>query len=211
MAMPITPSYTPPLNSFVGPYTTKEEFISNWQTVRHLRLNPYLEKSSLCPLTTPMHRAAKLGNVELIDFFALVGGTELLTLEDLCYQTPLKCAVSCEDAERGYLATKKLLQLGTPVNSCGSNNPSLIYRTPLESALMDGKIKIAALLIKMGGIVPWEHYKYEHLKDRGCDLQDEYVKTKYYSEKIKAAYEAAEKEAATMENLTLEMEAPSKI
>ena len=132
--------------------------------------------------TTVLSTAALVGNVALITFIVETGGKDLLYLEDV-YGAPLHSACVCSNLENGYLAAKRLIQLGSPVNIANvveqENSDGSIQLdfkvTPLEMALLLGNIQITTLLLRLGGIARLDH----------C------------SEKSKATLEAAKKEIMT--------------
>lgn len=151
---------------------------------------------------TALHLAAIRGNVDLIDYIVKLGGKKLLFIHTTNGNSPLHHACVCEDKEAGYLAAKKLIQLGSPVNIGKKFNwpdddsrkmediqkwegVKDIWKTPLESALYfnyDDVInsKILKLLVRMGGIarkgmICKEAYKnYQKLKIDNKKILDIY-------------------------------------
>ena len=105
---------------------------------------------------TALAVAASKGNIPLIEHIFAIGGKSLLFMANFSHETPLHCACACEDQEKGYLAAKKLIQLGTPVNIAekleidGGNG--FYFQKPLDTALANGNIKIATMLLRLGGI-----------------------------------------------------------
>ena len=94
-------------------------------------------------------RAANKGNLDLIDLIVEIGGKTILNVGNQQGEAPLHSAILCSDPEKGYLAVKKLIDLGSPVNIIQQSTHAV---TPLESALNNGCIKIAILLLRFGGI-----------------------------------------------------------
>lgn len=99
---------------------------------------------------------AQEGNFALIDHIVKDEGTSLLTVANRHGYAPLHCAILCENPENGYLAAKKLVQLGTPINLVHQfedvTTGIIIGETPLELALLRGKTKIATMLLRLGGL-----------------------------------------------------------
>lgn len=100
-----------------------------------------------------------------------VSDKRLLRLGDAIGRTPLHYTCLCLNAENGYLAAKKLIQLGSPINLVKKferkdhrGNIQIDFSdTPLEFALRNGAIKIAALLLRLEGIArPELFYNKEH-------------------------------------------------
>ena len=88
--------------------------------------------------------------------------------------TPLHLASTCEDKEKGYLAAKTLVKMGSPVNIAqyiDSPNLSGFFVTPLDTALEEENIKIATFLLRQGGIALW--YDGENLAIAKKDIMEE--------------------------------------
>jgi hypothetical protein len=111
---------------------------------------------------TVLAKAAEMGNVALIEHIVNIGGKVLLLIGNNSNYwpiSPLHCACKCVDLQAGFFAAKKLIQLGTSINLVGrlmcnrGNGYTLEFTsTPLEKALELGCTKIAAMLLRLGGI-----------------------------------------------------------
>ena len=118
-----------------------------------------------CDGLTALALAALEGNVALITFIVKTGGKDLLLIGD-CFGTPLHWACLCSNKEKGYLAAKKLIQLGSPVNIANvleqKNSDGILqldFRdTPFETALQRECIQIATMILRLGGIARPDHY-----------------------------------------------------
>ena len=138
----------------IKPYTTPDHFLEL------LKVNPeYTLNMAGHNGETALSKAARVGNVDLIDFIVKIGRNILLREGDHTGKSPLHYASLCLIPENGYLAAKRLLQLESPINIVKSLD---IGDTPLETALNKERIKIAILLLRLGGIT-----RSEHLQDNG--------------------------------------------
>ena len=149
--------------------TTVDEFVEQWKKHPEWSLKEAgKNKSSSLFATfsaTPLHYAAFHGNVELIVFLVNLLGKNSLIVRDCAEYIPIDHAMYCKDYDKKYLATRKIMQLGTPINV-------IFEYTPLESTLWkEGDIKIAAMLLRMGGIVREEIMESVN-KDPSCGWRD---------------------------------------
>lgn len=100
-------------------------------------------------IQTALGRAAATGNLSLIDYMVRKAGKELLFLCDEEGRIPLHQTVLCKDLDKGLLAARKLIQLGTPIdmktylgNMKGINL--------LELAIMNSSKNIVILCLRLG-------------------------------------------------------------
>ena len=132
------------MTDYVTPKTTVKEFSRFLDPQFSLDTGGKFGKTVLAAV-------AEKGNVPLIEFIVKRGGKGLLSIACNGGFSPLHYACVCPDKEAGYLAAKKLVQLGTPINLVREGGGST---TPLEIALGKGQNpKIAVMLIKLGGII----------------------------------------------------------
>jgi len=145
------------LCDFIKPTTTAEEFSDELAKYPDFKLN-YGGQLGY----TVLAQAAYKGNAALIEHIVNLGDKTLFFIGTYSYHSPLHCACSCENVDAGYLAAKKLVQLGAPINIVHEywceNEDGVeevhFFNTPLEHALSKGCIKITAMLLRIGGIVP---------------------------------------------------------
>jgi ankyrin repeat protein len=152
------------LEDFIKSTTIPKNFSEEMAKLSNYRLKMGT-RSSIPALSM----AAFRGNVDLIDHIVKIGGKALLTVGDCMEEgSPLHWACSCSNFETGYLAAKKLIQLGAPINiaqkfeqkDSKGNIQIEVYETPLEIALGKiGRTKIATLLLRLGGIARAEYLK----------------------------------------------------
>jgi hypothetical protein len=108
---------------------------------------------------TALAKAVEVGNIILTKhIITLYKGDCSLFLFTLVHESasPLHLASKCEDPEKGYLAAKTLVQMGSPVNIT-RNYTGYNHSTPLDYALCAGNIKIASFLLRQGGISFYSH------------------------------------------------------
>lgn len=111
-----------------------------------------------------LNRAARDGNIYEIKRIVDIEGPLSFLQGDYLQYTPLHATALCKDQKSGYFAAKKLLQLGCPVNIAGDAHHVF---TPLDIALDKGKLKIAVLLLRNGGI-PLKHHSCKSKETLGC-------------------------------------------
>jgi len=155
------------LNSTISPTTKTDEFFSEWAKYPELTL--YTGSNGKYDVgNTPLHQAASEGNVELIELIVEVGDKALLALCNLLGKTPLNCAITCNNGnDKGYLATKKLIELGAPLNvrSIEERADVECVNTPLEEALLayalyGQDLQKAVLLLQSGAVSAREDIRY---------------------------------------------------
>lgn len=103
---------------------------------------------------TALGKSALVGNVALIDHIMQKEDPSSLPFLGTTCLTPLHCAIKCENKEKGHQVAKRLIQFRAPINIVTEVFYGKSYSmTPLEMALKEGNIPIAATLLRAGGIV----------------------------------------------------------
>lgn len=104
---------------------------------------------------TALGKAALYGNTPLIHHIVRKGGTHLLHLGDYVGRTPLHYSTHCQDREKGFLAAKALLSLGSNINTAPfSPTSDDNMTTPLwYAAVRTQNLKLVKLLLIYGGAI----------------------------------------------------------
>ena len=130
---------------------------SNCEEVVDVLLARGIDFSGTCPYGSPLHSAARHGNLNILKKLLALGVLDVNSKNDIQGASPLHIATLMKRKE----AVELLLQNGATVDATDSN-----FRTSLHHAAMQGSTDIVDLLIKAGADIhavdsdsktPWMH------------------------------------------------------